>query len=198
MTDHTARYSWWGRDTWSPSLTLLHRRAESKAQISAAVCRDVRVLWQICLAYHELQSSGQRLLHTTAWDLRLRNIGVVLLYNQSFFMQLFLQHCPALSDYYGGWQTLLFLTAGSRLNDLKRIFRSSCFRKAMQTVVTAAKAVCLSFGDSEPSTDVALHFQMTGCDLFFSPKCCKLHVDIHPETQQQLSMRYLSINKKLK
>lgn len=68
----------------------------------------------------------------------------------------------------------------------------------MQTVVTAAKAVCLSFGDSEPSTDVALHFQMTGCDLFFSPKCCKLHVDIHPETQQQLSMRYLSINKKLK
>lgn len=79
-------------------------------------------------------------------SLGLRRCRAVLLCNQSFFMQLFLQRCPVRSDYYGGWKTLLFLTAGSRLNGLKRIFRSSCFRKVFKSVVTTAKTVCLCFG----------------------------------------------------
>lgn len=86
-----------------------------------------------------------------ATQTRLASLGLgryraLLLCNQSFFMQLLLQRCPVRSDYYGGWKTLLFLTAGSRLNGLKRIFRSSCLCKAFKSVVTTAKTVCLCFG----------------------------------------------------
>lgn len=89
---------------------------------------------------------GWRLPHRPAWLPWAQGYSALLLCNQSFFMQLLLQRCPVRSDYYGGWKTLLFLTAGSRLSGLKRIFRSSCFCKAFKSVVTTAKTVCLCFG----------------------------------------------------
>lgn len=139
-----------------------------KAQISAAVCRGVKVLRQIRLSHRELQSSGQRFLHTTAWDLS--DLGMLVWF--CYITAAFLCNCsssaallyPIIME---DDKPLLFLTAGSRLSDLKRISRSSCFHEATQTVVTAAKDVCLSFGNSEPSAVVALHFLMTGHDLIF-------------------------------
>lgn len=110
-----------------------------------------------------------------------------------FFMQLLLQHCPAISDYYGGWKTLLFLTAGSRLNGLKRIFGSSCFREASQTVVTTAKAVRLCFGDSaflHRWYCLALSNERLGP---FSLNVVNYLLPFIQTMQQQLSKRYLSI-----
>lgn len=149
-------YSWWGTDTQPLSMTLLRGRAErtsnpGMAESSAAACKGARVsesFGRCCCQHGELKRGAQRLQHRSAWHLC--DLGATvyfLLYNQIFFMQPFLQHRPAISDYYRGWKTLLFLTAGSRLNGLKRIFWSSCFGKAFKSVVTTAKAVCPCFGD---------------------------------------------------
>lgn len=149
-------YSWWGTDIQPLSMTLLRRGAErtpnpGMAESSAAACKGARVsesFGRCCCQHGELKRDAQRLQHRSAWHLC--DLGATvyfLLHNQIFFMQLFLQHHPAISDYYGGWKTLLFLTSGSRLNGLKRIFRSSCFGKAFKSVVTTAKAVCPCFGD---------------------------------------------------
>lgn len=94
-------------------------------------------------------------------------------------MQLLLQCCPLRSDYYGGWKTLLFLTAGSRLNGLKRIFRSSCFHKAFKSVVTTAKTVYLCFGHCFFRAFVLPCSCKCQVESFFH-KCCKLLVAVHP------------------
>lgn len=90
------------------------------------------------------------------------------------------QQCPAVSDYYGGWRTLLFLTAGSTLNELKRIFRSSCFRKAFKAVATTDKAVCFQFGGCLSTACVLPCSYKREGESFFH-KYCKLLVDIHPD-----------------
>lgn len=108
-----------------------------------------------------------------------REVQCTFLCNQSFFMQLLLPRCPVRSDYYGGWKTLLFLTAGSRLNGLKRIFRSSCFRKAFESVVTTAKTVCLCFGHCFSLAFVLPSSCKWKVESFFH-KCCKLLVAVHP------------------
>lgn len=141
------------KNTWALSPTFLHRK-DTKSRQGTNLCSCLQGVSESfsrgTCQHHELQSSDERMLLKSAWDLWLGSHGASLLHNRGFFffMQLLLQRCPAISDYYGGWKTLLFLTAGSGLNGLKRIFRSSCFREASQTVVTTVKSVCLCFGDS--------------------------------------------------
>lgn len=135
---------------------IIHRSwdADTQPLPMTFLCRRVRQhqpwLWQntLCLfaKVWGCQSPLEAATQTCLVSLGLRRYSALLLCNQSFFMQLLLQCCLVRSDYYGGWKTLLFLTAGSRLNGLKRIFRSSCFHKAIKSVVTTAKTVCLCFG----------------------------------------------------
>lgn len=100
----------------SPSLTLLHKRAGSTKSVqSTYLCSCLQGCQSppadMVVTLWAAKQWSEVAAHNCLGSLRLRNVGVVLLYNHSFFMQLFLQRCPALSDYYGGWQTTVIFNS---------------------------------------------------------------------------------------
>lgn len=193
---HIARCNWRDTDTQPLSLTFLHRKAErpphlGTTQSSAAVCKGTRVsesLGRWCCQHSALVGGmvGCCWLDphgiSPSWELR-----CCFVMQQPLF-----QRCPAISDYYGGWKTLLFLTAGSRLNGLKRIFRSCCFRDALNSVAATAQAVCLCFGDCFSMVFVLPCSYKWEAESFFH-KCCKPLLPFTQTMQQQLPKRFLSI-----
>lgn len=152
---------------------------QNTLQLSAKVCQRLPQPLGRCQCQHRELWWLEAATLTCLPSLGLGKCSELLLCNQSFFMQLLLRRCPVRSDYYGGWKTLLFLTAGSRLNGLKRIFRSSCFHKASKSVVTTAKSVRFCSGHCFSMAFVLPCSCKWQVESFFH-KRCKLLGAVHP------------------